>query len=484
MKTTWINGGLLVVALWLATGAVAEEPERGVIAARPGASDVLDLEACVREAVSKNDQLTAERFRRKELDGQMNQALSTGLPTIDVTGAWNRSRDPSFALDSTFGGDGSGEIGTSPLDTLLAGFDFLPDPQDIPAQTFWRTSLNLSWTINPVKIIGAVGAAGQGIRRQELILDQTRFAVEEQVVSAYHGIVLAQEQSRAVEAELANQREFLDIVRLRHDMGLVSRLDTLQAAVAVANIEPRLRQARQGVGLAGAQLNALMGRDPESPLSIRTEQVVELDELIKDKAVAMAEQRPDVAQLDVMGDLLRQNRKAQKADMRPYFAVNSSYGYVGKAIKDLDDVGHDFWNASVSLNVPLFDGLLTKGLVQQTSASILRTEAERNGLVRQVRVEILDVIDGLIAARENLTAAELNMERAEELIDTSTMMMREGLADYLTVLQSESGRAQARSNLIQARYDVLTLTAQLKKAIGVSPMLPLTAVPGLTSEES
>jgi len=122
--------------------------------------------------------------------------------------------------------------------------------------------------------------------------------------------------------------------------------------------------------------------------------------------------------------------------------------------------------------------------VQQTSASILRTEAERNGLVRQVRVEVLDLVDRLDAARENLLAAELNMDRADELIETSTMMMREGLADYLSVLESEAGRAQARSNLIQARYDVLTLTAQLKKAIGVSPMLPLTAVAGLTSEES
>ena len=484
MKTTWITSAILGAVLLLGLNVASAEPDGGAIAARPGAADALDLDAWVREAVENNDQLAAERFRRKELDGQMSQALSHALPTLDVTGTWNRSRDPSFALDSTFGGGGSGEIGTSPLDTLLAGFDFLPDPQDIPAQTFWRTSLNLSWTINPIKILGAVGAAGQGINRQELILEQTRFAVEAQVVTAYHGIILAQEQYRAVAAELANQREFLDIVRLRYEMGMVSRLDTLQAAVAVANIEPRLRSARQGVGVAGAQLNALMGRDPESPLSILADQVVELGAVDAKTAVELAERRPDVAQLDVMGDLLRQSRKAQKADMRPYFAVNGSYGYVGKALRDLDDIGHDFWNASVSLNVPLFDGLLTKGLVQETSASILRTEAERNGLVRQVRVEVLDLLDGLNAARENLTAAEMNMERAEELIETSTMMMRDGLVDYLTVLESEAGRAQARSNLIQARYDVLTLTAQLKQAIGVSPMLPLTAVAGLTSEES
>lgn len=480
MRFTWITLTLIVL---LAGAAFAASD--GIVEARPGADGAMGLEDCVREAVAGNDLLAAERFRRKELDGQMNQALSTGLPTIDVTGTWMRSRDPSFALDSIFGGgDDSGTIGTSPLDTLLAGFDFLPAPEDIPAQTFWRTSVNLQWTLNPVKILGAVGAAGQGIRRQELVLMQTLHEVEEQVLTAYHGIVLAGEQVSAVEAELANQREFLEIARLRHGMGLASRLDTLQAAVAVANIEPRLRQARQALRTAGSQLNVVMGRDPDSPLSILSGQQVETGVLDDDVVRRLATRRPDVQQAEVMTDLLRQNRRAQKADMRPYFAVNGSYGYVGKAIRDLDDTGHDFWNASVSLNVPLFDGMLTKGLVQQTEASILRTEAERNGLVKAARVEAADLADGLAAAHENLRAAELNVERAEELVETSTMMMRDGLADYLTVLESESGRAQARTNLIQARYDVLTLTAQLKKAIGVSPMLPLSAVDGLVREDS
>ena len=225
-----------------------------------------------------------------------------------------------------------------------------------------------------------------------------------------------------------------------------------------------------------------MGLPPEQPVAVRNEQRIEHDALARDAALALALQRPDLEQMDVMTRLLRQNRRAQKADLLPYLSLFGSYGYVGRRFQDLDDKGHDFWSASVSLNVPLFDGMLTRGLVQESAAAIRRNEIETQGLERQVRVEVVDLLDNLEAARANLGAAELNMDRADELLATSKLRLREGMTDYLTVLESEASRAQARQNLIQARYDVLTLTASLKRAVGVSPLLPFTAVTGLVKE--
>jgi len=455
-----------------------------VIVARPGEAAPLALTECVQRALAANDAVRSERLRRRELDGQMRQALSTGLPTLDATGVWNRGRDPSFALDSTFGGGGGDGGGDGPptfLDTLFANFDFIPEPGEIPAQTYWRTSLGLSWTINPVRVMAVVGAAGQAIHSQELAITGAMHRAEQDVVTAYHGIVLAAEQVAAVQARLTNQTEFLDIMRLSHDLELATALDTLQAAVAVANLEPQLRLTQRGLRTAGAGLNVTMGADPKAPVAIYRQQTIELDALVHETALTLAERRPEVQQLDALGLLLRQNRRAQKADLWPFLALNGSYGLVGKKVSGLNDPGHDFWNASVVLNVPLFDGLLTRGQMQQTDAAILRTRSERDGLLRQVRMEVLDLLDGLDVARDNLRAAQLNMARADELVETSKLMLEHGQAEYLTVLASEAERAQAHSYLIQARYDVLTTTASLKRAIGVSPMLSLAAVPGLTA---
>ncbi len=474
MRGRYVTAAVLA-ALALATTALADD----VIEARPGAGEVRDLAGCVAEALAGNDALQAERLRRDELAGQKLQALATGLPYIDATGEWARSRDPSFALDETFGGGGDGTIGTSPLDTLLAGFDFLPDPEDIPAQTYWRAQLNLHWTLNPMKVLGAVGAAGQSIKRQDLAILSAAHQVEEGVVAGYHGIILAAESLASAEADLANQTEFLEIMRLRFELGTATELDTLQAAVAVANLVPAVHTARKELRNAGARLNAGMGLPPETPLSIRREQTLESDPIDPETAVALALRRPDVGVSELFTAMLKQNRKAQKAEMRPYLSVDGAYGYVGRQLDELNDTGHDFWRATVAVNVPLFDGLLTKGLVNQTEAQIRRNEVELGGLKRTIRADVLELIDALTVARTSLRAAELNLDRSEDLLETSKLELRLGRTDYLNVLQAEASRSQARSNLIRARYDVLTTTASLKRAVGVSPLQPLAAVAGL-----
>ena len=116
------------------------------------------------------------------------------------------------------------------------------------------------------------------------------------------------------------------------------------------------------------------------------------------------------------------------------------------------------------------------------SSAVLETPAGR----LPVRTFLLGAhnLDNLAAARDNLYAARLNLVRSEDLLEQMTMRLRLGKTDYLTVLEAEASRSLARSNLIEARFEVLTLTASLKRAIGFSPMLPLTAIEGLVKGET
>lgn len=459
-----------------------------VVEARPGADEVLDLDRCVGEALRANDALQAERMRMDELEGQKDQALSTGLPTLDLVGNWTRSRDPSFALDSTFGGGGGFAPPAGSPDWFtqwLSGFgSLIPEATAIPAQSFLRTNLNLSWTLNPVKVSGAVGAARLGIDRQQLSLRATENLTTESTVAAYHGIIKAADRIQAVQARLANQRELLDIMTLRCEMGLATRLDTLQASVALANLRPQLGVAQATLRNEGARLNSLMGRDPGAPLSIANDQVLELEPITDRTALALAGQRPELAAGALFTDILRRNRKAQAAERYPYLTVNGSYGYVGKEMDTLFDPGHDSWYAAVAVNWKVFDGLLTRGLVGQSSAQIRRSESELAGQRRQAQVEVMELLANLRLARQVLQAVLLNQVRSEEVLDESLLMLQLGKTSYLDVLVAEANRAEARSNVIDARFQVLTLTAALKRALGQSPLTPLAAIPGLVAEEN
>jgi len=482
------------LALLLPAVAVAQlefaprDPLPAVIQARPGVADTLDLAGCVGLALERNERLLAERERRGEVEGQVYQALSTGLPSLDIGGSWNRGRDPSFALDETFsGGGGFGIPDEAPewFQEWLAGFgSFIPAPGAIRAQSFLRANASVNWEINPIKISGALGAAKTGVERQNRLIQSAEYQVIEAVVTAYHGIIQAAENVQAVQAERANQRELLELVRMQFELGFAVRLDTLQAAVGLANLGPQLRVAEQLLQNRGAQLNALLRREPDDPVLVRNEQVIERETLSREIAIGYAMDRPDLQAVELFTDILRRNRRAQVADVRPYLSLFGTVGYVGRTADTVFASGHDYWTASVALTIPIFDGMLTRGRVMETDAQIRRNETGLSGQRRDVRVEVRRFIDNLEAARDVLDAAELNLVSSEEAFAESMLLLQLGKARYLDVLLAESNRVQARNNVIIARFEVLVQTAGLKRAIGYSPLVALRDIPGLVVEVS
>jgi outer membrane protein len=459
------------------------------VEAVPGADAVWTIASCLDTALVRNESLRAERERRYEITGQKYQAVSNALPSIDLGADWARGRDPSFAFNESFGGGGSFTPPEVPpgdewfLDWLAGFGSLIPPAEDITAQTYYRASANLTWELNPVKLLGAVSAANLGLQQQDELITAAEHQTSEQVIDAYFQIISLAEARRAMEAQYANQAALLELVKMRYELGTAARLDTLQAAVALANIEPQVRSLAKAVRNAGGRLNALMGRDPSAPLAIANELPVEDDVIDAEVAARLAMDRPDLRAADLSTDLLQRQRQVQVADLRPYLNFSGSYGYVGRDVGTLFDDGHDTWNAAVAFTVPVFNGLLTKGLVDETDARIRRTEVETAGQRRLVLVEVREILNNLDTARQNLRAAQLNLERAEEALAESLLMYRLGKASYLEALDAEANHVTARRTMIEARYAVLTLVASLKRAIGHSPATPLAEISGLVAAE-
>lgn len=470
----------LLTAAGLAAGAGAwpAAAQTAPLEVIPGSAGPVPIEACVEMALEQNSAVLAAREGRRELSGQKKQAVSLGLPSLDATGTWSRGRDPSFAFDQTFGGggDGGGDSTGAALDSLFGDFSFIPAPEDIQAQTFWRTSVNAHWEVQPSLVYNAVGAAQLGIRRQEAMIADTEHRAIEEVMRAYHQVVMVGQQISALDADIDAKREFLEITRRRLELGFSTPLDTLRAAVAYANLLPQRRNLAQQLRDAGSNLNVLMGRPPQTPLALLPQEELELEPISPELALRALPRRPDLVSLELMTAILGKNRGRIKAEHRPVVSADASYGYVTSDFGDMFDEGHDFWNASVTVRVPLFDGLRTKGRVQEAEAQIRRTELDWLDAARRARLEVHSLLGELDAARENYRAARLNAEAAENALEQVQMRYELGQSDYLSVLDVQADRSLARSNLISARNEVLSVTASLKRALGFRPDHSLAAI--------
>lgn len=484
---------LVAASLAPASGALAQDAgtprfiaEGDVVQALPGADVPLDLETSIDIALRDNPGLEQEREGLSGLHARKTQARSEGFPIVEAQGAWNRSRDPSFALDESFGGDDFdlGELFPDAPDDI----SFIPDPADIPAQTFWRTYLDGYWELRPTRVWRAISAAEGAIDRQHALVRDAEHRTVEAVIGAYHAVVLAHERLAAMEREIAAREEFLAITRRRFQLDFATPLDTLQAAVSLANLEPERRRRAKDLRRSGQQLNLLLGRDPLVPVAVVATFPLETGALDVERALELARRRPDLEAQRRSTDLFELQRGVAAASLHPYLVVDGQWGFVTRELSDLTADGQDFWRAGVTLHVPIFDGLRARGEKQEAEAEIRRNEIAVRHLEAEIRDEVLDAVESVDIARANLRAATLNLERADDAYTQISLRYELGKADNLEVLNAQSERFTARSTLIEARYDVLVSLATLKRAVGVSPALPLATVlaasPTTPAEES
>lgn len=452
-----------------ATPEPAPEPVVG-IAAETGGTPVLTLEECLHAALEGNAALESVRLRRRELHGQEWQAASTGIPSLDLSGTWSRSRDPSFLLDESFA---SLEGDSLQIDSTAASFFGSFDPANLEAQSFWRASIGSDWEINPFRLINALQGIDLAFEQLDADIEATEQQVIEETLSAYYEVALHEERVAAVEADLAARQEFLDLTRRRFQLELGTALDTLQAAVSLANRRPDLRRAHTDLRNASSRLNLLMGRDALTPIALFPVNAVERNPVDADAAAKRALRRPDLRSRELGIRILEKKRGVYRADQRPSLSLDGRYGWVARSFDDLAEGKYDYWTANVTLSLPLFNGFETRGRVMETEGSIAREESDLRDARQQARLEVVTAVEELEAARENLDAAELNVDAAEQAWRQMSLRYELGKADRLAVLEAQSDRFLARSNLISARYDVLAQTAALKRAVGLDPRTPL-----------
>lgn len=481
----------VALALGSAVDAWAQEAndafthEGDVITALPGAEQALHLDDCVQWALRANAALTQEREGLAKLEALKTQARSEGFPRLELQGNWSRSRDPSFALDETFGGGDDDVLGALFPDSLFGeGFSFLPDPEAIPPQTYWRTYLDAYWELRPTRLWRAISAASGAVDQQRARVLDAEHRTVESLVQSYHAVVLAHERLKAIQREVDAREEFLAVTRRRQRIDVATPLDTLQAAVSLANLRPEQRRRANDLRSAGQALNLLLGRDPLTPVAVVASFPLEPDPVSTELALAWAMRRPDLEVQRRQSDLHALQRGVAAAQNHPYLSMEGQWGYVTRDLGELTDDGHDYWRAAVTFHVPLFDGLLTKGQKQEAEAELRRNEERVRELMREIHDEVLGALDELEIAREDLAAAELNLQSADLAFEQISLRYELGKSDHLAVLNAQAERFTARTILIDARYRVLSSLATLKRAMGFSPQVPLAQILATAPERS
>jgi outer membrane protein len=295
--------------------------------------------------------------------------------------------------------------------------------------------------------------AGIGATAQDIAID---------VVSRYLDVVTNERNDELRRETLQLSEDQLRRTEALYELGAVPKADVLESKVAASRSRRDLIDATNQLVISRGRLNLALGRaiDVDTELAYEPVTPPELPGA-PDAAVEMAmDRRPDVRQAQHDLQAAKLGKRATWWSTMPSLRGSLSWG---RSTDNLDDTfdgdvkRFSSWGFALSLDVPIFDGLVTKGQKMRASGELIRSQEAAEKKALDVKLEVNEAILNLQAARASLEVSRDEIASAEENLRLREAMYDHGAATVLELIQ-------ARVDLTNARFDQITADTALQLA--------------------
>lgn len=346
-------------------------------------------------------------------------------------------------------------------------------------QTTYGPGLELIWRAYD---FGSTRASVEKTRRALATAGWTHNQAIQDVVlavqEAYYSYAGAKAQALAAAAAVKEAEASLQAANDRHDAGVATIADVLQARTALSSarldeVEAEGRiQTLLGAFVTSLGLPANTSLDVgELPVSAPVAEVTDdVDALIEEALGG----RPDLMAARSRALEAASEVDAAKADRYPTFDLHGALDrvYYGSST---GDPYSDNWSISALLTYPLFDGQRRQYALRRAQQD---AEAARARAATAEQAIVLDVWQSYqsvkTAARRVATSADL-LESAEQSEQVALGRYKEGVGSILDLLTAQAVLASARAQEIAARSAWFVAVARLAHATGTLGPAPAAA---------
>ncbi|MGW8321817.1 MAG: TolC family protein, partial [Thermodesulfobacteriota bacterium] len=407
-------------------------------------SGKLRLEDAVKLAIRQNKGLQAILQEKEIARGKVIESYQTALPKVDATGVYTR-------LDkvNTF------EVGDRSIS--------LGDVDN------YSVDLKVS---QPLFRGGAIGAALRAAKLAELLSDEVaRSALQGtiyEVALAYYDALLYQHQYEVNEDAVRSATVHLEDVRKRRKLGVASDYDVLRAEVDISNFRAEMIKQKNNLDLAKSRLLKAMGVLQKGDIDLADELEYWPMRPVLEEALKIGhENRPDLYRAEL--DVRLQKEALRVAKSRYWPQVDAFFQELwGKPDPSSTTTNewNDTWNAGVSVNLSIFDGLGREGRVYQQKATLARSRYRLANTQEQAFLEIRQALLTLRNAEEFVESQKLNRSRATEGLRLTEVGYREGIASEVEVSDARSALTLARGLYYESVYGHAISRLNLQLAMG------------------
>jgi len=311
----------------------------------------------------------------------------------------------------------------------------------------------------PGKRSSRVGAAGSEEQKSLYERDATRLDLIRDVVTAYAGVVAAEDELKILREEKDLASNVYESVAAKVDAGKEPPIQKNKATIELSSSTIALERAERSVETARKVLANLMGGQTDGfMVSADTLPDMKQPNGIATYA-AMLSSSPDILMYDANIGAAQSNVSLEKARAVPDPTIN-----VG--VRDFREDDEQAFVAGVSFPLPVFDmnraGVRRAGH-EYNAAMLGKAQAQLSA-----ETELVRSYEALVNAyREHQVLKETVLTGAQEAFDVAREGYKAGKFGYLEVLDAQRTLFAARKQSIQTRLDYYRELAAIDRLTAV-----------------
>jgi len=310
---------------------------------------------------------------------------------------------------------------------------------------------------------GEIDVAKANLLASDLAFNDTHRQIIDQVASAYYRLLNAEGQRQAAEVSLENARTVEEDAKARLANGLATKPDELEATAARAQAEFELQATVGAVDVARGDLATVIGIAPGTEFKVEDIDALKLPSSIADSVNQEINrafsQRPDLLQQLARLRAADASIKQAKSTYFPSLSLKGDGGLArGYGRQDLLPRSYaqgEEWTAALDLQWTLFDGARREYRIAQARADKKAAQAQIDALRDQIANEVWAAYSNMQTALRQQQAAAALLTASEESYDAAHQAYGYGVRNLLDVVSAQKTLAQARSEDISARTQLL-----------------------------
>ena len=250
--------------------------------------------------------------------------------------------------------------------------------------------------------------------------------------------------------------------------GLVTEVESQQAAAAIAATEAEISLTEERIALVKQRLSALVGSGPDRGQTIHRPRLALAPPagLPSDLPAELIGRRPDIVAQRWRIEAAAKAVDAGQAAFYPNVNLSAMFGFQSIGAEQVLRAGSLIGGIGPAISLPIFDAGRLRNTLAQADADLDMFVEQYNGAVAGA---VQDVVGQLTSWRFNQAALEresVALSHLEKAYRLAVLRYREGLISYLTVLSAEGELIAHRRKEAESRNRQFVISIALIHALG------------------